>query len=245
MPASPKKSAVVFVLLFLIFSHSAALAEGLSTYSIQPMETAIVLEDRHTQSLVLTNHSQETITGSLEVFERIDKNGSEHRLKTSDLVFEKSTWEVAPGQSVTLTGEYRGRKNLEVERSFRIVTKQLSTAGAAPGLRFSYEASVFFSQKNMAPDVRVKVRSQPKLGSLEVELENKGTAHQALSEIAFFILDSKTSSTEKPLELDSVTRELLGKLILLPRSKRRLTLQLASSSAPVSSASVISVRPIR
>jgi hypothetical protein len=245
MSGAIEKTASVFLCWTLLLSCLAASAEGLSTYSIQPMETAIKLEDRQTQNFVLTNHSQDTIAVSLEVFERFSKNGTEYRSKTMDLAFDKSKLELGPGQSVNVIGEYRGKKNLEVERSFRVVTTQLSSTGDVPGLRFSHEASVFFSLKNMSPDIRVKIRSQVAPGSIEVELDNRGRAHQALSEIAFIVFDSKNSGKEKPLELDSLTRELLGKLILLPRSKRRMTLQLASSSVPVSGASLISARPIR
>ena len=178
MSGASGKFAFLIAGLILVFGHLTAFAEGLSTYSIQPMETVIKLEDRQAQNFVLTNHSQDTIAVSLEVFERISKNGSELRLKTTDLVFDKSKLEVGPGQSVNVIGEYRGKKNLEVERSFRVVTTQLSSNGTAPGLRFSYEASVFFSLKNMSPDVRVKIRSRPAPGRLEVELDNRGTAHQ-------------------------------------------------------------------
>lgn len=245
MSGAAGKSALLIVGLMLVFSCLTAFAEGLSTYSIQPMETVIKLEDRQTQNFVLINHSQETLAVSVEVFERIGKNGSELRLNTTDFAFDKSKLEVGPGQTVNFIGEYRGERNLGVERSFRVVTKQLSSAGAAPSLRFSYEASVFFSLKNMSPDVKVKIRSIPAPGRLEVELDNRGTAHQALSEIAFFVLDSKSSGKETRLELDSATRELLGKQIILPKSKRWLTLQMASTSVPVYGTSLISARLIR
>lgn len=239
------KSALSLIGIFNFVSGSPVFAEGLSTYSIQPMQAVIKLENQSSQNFTLTNHSQETVTVALEGYERIDKNGIERRVSTTEIAFDKTRLQIAPGQTASVSVEYRGRKNLDVERSFRVVTKQLSSARPQGGFRFSYETSLFVARDKMVPDMRAEISSKPVTGGLEVELENRGTAHQALSEISFFLLAESNSGSEKPLELDSATKEKLAKQILLPRSKRRVKLQLASAETLISLSSSIVVRSIR
>lgn len=238
--------------LVFVFFGFPAIAETLATYSIEPMQAVLKLEDQSTRAFVIVNHSQESVTVTLEAFERIDKNGSELRLKTKDLVFDRTRLEIAPGQSANVNVEYKGKKNIAVERSFRVVTKQLSSASPHGGVRFSYETSLFVARDKMVSDVRAELRSKPVDGGFVVELHNRGTAHQALSDVTFFVLSPKDSSEatnkvlpgEIALELDRATKEMLGKQVLLPRSKRRLKLRLEAQEAIISPASLIVVRRV-
>lgn len=242
-----------FNLLIVVLIGSGASAEGLSTYSIQPMQAVIKLENQTTQAFTITNHSQEPVTVALEAFERTDKNGKERRQKTKEIIFDKARLDIAAGQSATVVSEYTGRKNIEIERSFRVITKQLSGHTSAKrsqnGFRFSYETSLFVARDKMVPDLRAEVHSKPTGGGLVIELDNRGTAHQPLSEVAFYVLGTSKPEPEKPvelpLELDSPTKEMLGKQILLPKSKRRLTLGLSAVETVISPTSSIIVRSTR
>lgn len=189
----------------------------------------------------IQNHSGASLRVGIEVFERVQKKGSEQRVATSDLKFEKNQYEVPAGESLLITGEYRGRADFKHERSFRILTKQLSPSASSDRFVFSYEASLFARSGNMSSDVRARFLAQPNAKTLEVELDNRGTAHQPLSTLSFFV-----DGLSEPLKFDAETVDRLGKQVLLPQAKRKvkLTLEASSKALELASARTIAVRLI-
>ncbi len=210
-------------------------------YSISPMQAVLKLENGTSLKYTLSNHGEKPVSVALEVFERTEKNGKERRAKTEDFKFDQQRLELAPGQTVIATGEYRGKKILGVERAFRIIAKQLPSAKVSGSLRLSYEASLFVGTQSMKPNLQMRVIAKNGDTSFDVEAENSGTAHQSLSGLELYLRDSENSKEEKLLLLDGATKEAWGKQTILPRTKRRLRLGFEGSDSGISSLSFLRV----
>jgi fimbrial chaperone protein len=159
---------------------------------------------------------------------RIDRDGTEFNEDAADRLQVFPTQLILrPGQRQAVRVRWIGGGVPREELPFRIVAEQLPINlsredDAASGVRMMlrYRATLYVRPAGAAPDLRVAALGLDETGeAVQLTIENRGTAHQLLSE-GLLVLSGPAGQQE--LRMDEV--ETLAAVNMLPGSVRRITL---------------------
>ncbi len=214
MHLSWKLLAFVAILISQFTLHDRALAETPLAYSLEPMQAEFILPNL-SQSFTLRNLTEVPRNLRIEVLDRRQDGEREINRKTSELRVLESRIQLPPESSKTFLVEYRGPKELKLERAYRlIVTDETLGTSTKDSLRLSYRASIFVREQAHAPDLFVRSWKSTGGARFEVVLKNRGKVRQALAGLGFQGLE---------LVKDSVRSLEAG--VLLAGAERKLNLE--------------------
>ena len=159
----------------------------LTAFSLSPMSHVVELENGQKQAqFLLDNPTAEPMAIEISLRERIQKSdGTEELPVTKELYAIPPQLIIPPKEKRTVRVEWKGEKP-KSERAFRFIAEQLplqvdgkKKKGSGIKMLLKYVAALYINPGNTESNIQV-VGVEPKADSLEVTVENKGTAHQLL-----------------------------------------------------------------
>ncbi len=200
-------------------------------FRLEPMVVTVPLQGAQaTATYTVENSTKEKVALQFEVRQRlIREDGVEERPTTEGFFVYPEQLSLDPGQKRNVRVSWKGNKIPDQELAYRFIATQLPVefskekqASKKANLKFllEYVASLYLLPPGAKPQLKV-VSTKVEGGSLQLEIENTGTAHQLLEDIKIhFVSDGKEEFLPEK-ELAKIRSENL-----LAKSKRRFVLPL-------------------
>lgn len=179
-------SKLTYSLLFLILPF-------LFAFRFSPMTQTIRLSDGQPKATFeIENNTSEAIPVVIKVVERIQMpDGGEKLPATSKLKAFPPQLVVPPNDKRSIRVNWLGGSDFKSEKSFRVVAEQVpldvsvedGKASAGIKMLLRYQAALYVDPGKTAAKVTLE-KFQIEKESLKLYLENKGSAHQYLKEVA-------------------------------------------------------------
>jgi fimbrial chaperone protein len=162
-------------------------------------------------------------------------DGQETRTDTEDLIASPEQLSLKAGEKRLVRITYVGNRELKEELAYRAIFEQLpvdlakpekdAKTGAKFQFVFNYVASVYVAPAGAVSELVIESTKVLDDGNVEIELRNKGRAHQQLSELELTLVD-EGSPAKVYGEWDKATLETLSMANVLAGQTRRLKLKL-------------------
>lgn len=218
---SPVLLGVVVLLALLVIPTAQA-------FQLRPMTVTMdAAEEPPRTTFEVRNTTDAPIAVQMRVTtRRVDSSGTEYNEDASDeLQIFPSQLILRPGQVQTVRARWIGPPVTSEERSFRVVAEQLpinldgenqESTGISMMLR--YRAALYVRPPEATADVRVtEIDVQDDV--VRVHVENRGTAHQLLSD-GMLVAETDGRDTE----LDAREIDAVATVNLLPGNERWITI---------------------
>ncbi len=164
-------------------------------FTFSPMSVSLESTGRGaTHSFEVENDSNTKVAIEVSMAHRqFDVNGEEKVTKIADaeklfLVYPTQLV-LGPKEKRTIRVSWAGEKEPKSELAFRIIAEQLpvqtekpqdQNSNAVIKMLLKYMGSIYITPKGAAPAISARTARRTPKGDLEIELENKGNAHQVL-----------------------------------------------------------------
>ncbi len=182
---------------------------NLFSFSFSPISIDLEIEGRNSIKYFTTrNSSEKKIAIKIEAFQRdMDLNGEDilNPAKDDFFIYPKHII-LEPGESQRIRVQYRGEKNLTIEKAYRIIAEEVpvvfkksdSTGGLT--ILYRYVASVYILPVKKTTNIEI-VKKSIYENRLDITLENSGTGHIILKDLTIIIRDELSEVRIPPEDL--------------------------------------------